>query len=228
MEYNEQDYLYLSGIQHFDFCRRQWALIHIQQVWKENSLTYTGNQIHRKAHNPFLHEKRKGIVISRALPVSSTILGVSGECDVVEFLPNSNGINIHGWEGKFEVVPIEYKRGSGEFTQSDSLQLCAQAICLEEMLCCSIPSGYIYYNQTNKKVKITFTHELRDSVTRTFQEMHNYYRSKYIPRVKKSRKCSGCSLQDYCENTIFKKRSAIEYNRRYHQMEANDTDEKTE
>ena len=111
MEYSQDDYLMISGIQHFKFCRRQWALIHIEQQWAENEHTVVGELMHKKAHDPYLTEKRKDIIIARALPVSSKILGVSGECDIVEFRKCAEGIHLHGHRGMFSVYPVEYKKG---------------------------------------------------------------------------------------------------------------------
>ena len=109
--YTEDEYLMLSGIQHFFFCRRQWALIHIEQQWEENYRTADGRVMHRNVHDAGFHEKRGDLVISRAMAVSSQRLGISGECDAVEFRKDSSGIEIFGLEGRYSVTPVEYKRG---------------------------------------------------------------------------------------------------------------------
>ena len=127
MEYREDDFLMLSGIQHFIFCRRQWALIHIEQQWKENEHTIVGELLHKKAHDPYLAEKRGDVMISRALPVYSRSMGVSGECDIVEFHRAEDGIGLHGHRGLFRVFPVEYKKGSPKESEADILQLTAQA-----------------------------------------------------------------------------------------------------
>lgn len=106
MEYSEDDYLMISGIQHFKYCRRQWALIHIEHQWDENVHTVVGELMHKKVHDPYLTEKRKDVLITRALPVSSRIMGVSGECDVVEFQKSEDGIKLHGHRGLYKVYPI--------------------------------------------------------------------------------------------------------------------------
>ena len=133
MEYTEDEYLMISGIQHFKFCRRQWALIHVEQQWAENVHTVTGELMHKKAHDPYLTEKRKDTIIVRALPVSSRELGISGECDVVEFQKCEDGIQLHGHRGLYSVFPVEYKKGKPKLTEEDKLQVVAQALCLEEM-----------------------------------------------------------------------------------------------
>ncbi len=109
--YGEDDYLQLSGVQHFAFCRRQWALIHIEQQWEENSRTVDGDIMHERVHDANFHEKRGDLVITRAMAVSSARLGISGECDAVELRRSEEGIELHGLEGKYTVTPVEYKRG---------------------------------------------------------------------------------------------------------------------
>lgn len=111
MSYREEDYLMISGIQHFVFCRRQWALIHVEQQWAENRLTAEGEVMHRNAHKDSFVEKRPGILVTRGLRVSSSRLGMTGQCDVVEFLSSENGAVIQGHRGLWDVVPVEYKRG---------------------------------------------------------------------------------------------------------------------
>ena len=103
MEYAEDDYLMISGIQHFKFCRRQWALIHVEQQWAENEHTVIGELMHKKAHDPYLTEKRKDLLVVRALPVSSRTMGVSGECDIVEFRKCEDGVKLHGHRGFYSI-----------------------------------------------------------------------------------------------------------------------------
>ncbi len=127
---NEDDYLMMSGIQHFDFCRRQWALIHIEQQWKENVLTTEGKVDHEKCHNETLIEKRNDIIIMRGMRVVSHQLKLSGNCDVVEFHRINDGISLSKYSDKWLPVPIEYKHGESKWIDADRLQLCAQAIAL--------------------------------------------------------------------------------------------------
>lgn len=198
MEYKEDNYLMLSGIQHFKFCRRQWALIHIEQQWEENVHTVVGELMHKKVHDPYLKEKRKDTIIVRALPVSSRQLGVSGECDVVEFHKSDDGISLHGHRGLYTVFPIEYKKGKPKLTEEDILQLTAQAMCLEEMFSTEILEGAIFYGETRRREPVIFTQKLREEVVRMFQEMHHYYGRGYTPKVKKSKACNSCSLKEIC------------------------------
>ena len=209
--YIEDDYLLLSGIQHFVFCRRQWALIHIEQQWAENYRTADGEIMHRNVHDAGFREKRGDTVITRAMAVSSPTLGISGECDVVEFINDANGININGLKGSYRVVPTEYKRGEPKPDESDIMQLTAQAMCLEEMLCCEIPKGYIFYGETKHRYEVCFSDELRVKTENTIKEMHGYYARKYTPKVKRTHSCNACSLKDICLPVLCGERSARDY-----------------
>ncbi|MXO79914.1 CRISPR-associated protein Cas4, partial [Paenibacillus sp. OT2-17] len=152
--YNEEDYLLLSGLQHFNFCRRQWALIHIEQQWEENVRTIEGNHLHRKADQPMIREKRGDKLIVRALPVHSRELGITGICDVVEFICDPLGVPLAGEEGTYLPFPVEYKRGKPKRNDSDHAQLVAQVMCLEEMLVCEISKGYFYYDEIKHRVEV--------------------------------------------------------------------------
>lgn len=209
--YKEEDYLQLSGIQHFAFCRRQWALAYIELQWTENVRTVEGKLLHEKAHDVSSEEKRGDLIISRAMPVHSRELGISGECDVVEFHRSDVGISLSGREGKYEVVPIEYKRGRPKQNDVDILQLTAQAMCLEEMLCCEIQSGYLYYGETRHRSKVIFDEAVRKRVRDSFLEMHQYYERRYTPRVKRTKSCNACSLKDICLPTLGVGKSATSY-----------------
>lgn len=211
MEYSQDDYLMISGIQHFMFCRRQWALIHIEQQWAENEHTVVGELMHKKAHDPYLTEKRKDIIIARALPVSSKIMGVSGECDIVEFRKCAEGIHLHGHRGMFSIYPVEYKKGKPKLMEEDRLQLAAQAMCLEEMFSTEVPEGAIFYGETRRREIVEITPELRTEVEKMFQEMHQYYDRHYTPKVKYSKSCNACSLKDLCLPKLGKAVSVATY-----------------
>lgn len=209
--YSEDEYLLLSGLQHFIFCRRQWALIHIEQLWEENYRTADGQVLHRNVHDADFREKRGDVIITRSMAVSSSRLGISGECDVVEFHRRNNGIRLFGVEGRYEVIPVEYKRGSPKENESDIMQLAAQAMCLEEMLCCEIGTGYLYYGETHKRAKINIDLELRGRVEKAVEEMHSLYRKQYTPKVRRSKACNACSLINICLPVIFSKKNASDY-----------------
>ena len=209
--YNEEDFLQLSGIQHFEFCRRQWALAYIELQWQENVRTVEGKILHENAHDVSLKEKRGDTLIVRAMPVHSREMGVSGECDVVEFQKEKEGIQLSGKEGLYKAIPIEYKRGKPKENDSDILQGAAQAMCLEEMLCCTIPYGYIFYGEIRHRIKVDFTEEIREKVQNIFAEMHKYYEQRYTPKVKPGIRCNACSLKDICIPVLNKKKSVSGY-----------------
>jgi CRISPR-associated exonuclease Cas4 len=197
-EYTSDELLPLSGIQHFVFCRRQWALIHIEQQWKENALTAEGRIMHKRADDPFFTETRNGVITARSVPIASYRLGLSGVCDVVEFTASPDGVKLPGRDGLYLAAPVEYKRGREKRDPCDEAQLCAQAICLEEMLSVAIPRGWLFYGETRHRVEVELTAELRQLVREMSDEMHAYFSRGYTPRVKTSKACRSCSLADVC------------------------------
>ena len=211
MTYNESDYLMLSGIQHFEFCRRQWALIHIEQQWAENFRTTSGELMHKRAHEETSVEKRGKLLIMRGLRIASAELGVSGQCDIVEFHKEKQGVAISGYDGNWNVIPVEYKRGTEKEGREDQVQLCAQAMCLEEMFLTEIPKGYLYYGESKRRTEILFEEELRTHVIEICAEMHALYQRGHTPKVKTSKKCRACSLKDLCIPRLNKELSVEEY-----------------
>jgi len=190
--------LMISALQHFAFCRRQWALIHIEQLWQDNARTVEGNLMHQRAHDEKQIEKRGDLVIMRGLRVQSQRLGVHGICDVVEFKRSEKGIALAGYDGRWTPYPVEYKRGKPKTHDADELQLCAQAMCLEEMLLCSIPEGSLYYGEPHRRTRVEFTQELRERVETSLLEMHQYTERGYTPKPRPSKGCNACSLKDIC------------------------------
>lgn len=219
MEYSEEDYLFISGIQHFKFCRRQWALIHVEQQWEENVHTVIGELMHKKAHDPYLTEKRKDTIIVRALPVVSKEMGITGECDVVEFRRCEDGVRLHGHRGLYSIYPVEYKKGKPKTDEKDQLQLAAQAMCLEEMFSTKVKEGALFYGETKRREIIHITDELRLEVRDMFQEMHHYFSWHYTPKVKTSKSCSSCSLKEICLPKLSKTVSVGTYVKRMLQEE---------
>lgn len=211
MSYCEEDYLMLSGIQHFAFCRRQWALIHIEQQWADNYRTTSGELFHKKAHDETSFEKRGPLLTVRGLRISSTRLGVTGQCDIVEFHQDKSGIKIQGYDEMWSVVPVEYKRGKPKEGNEDEVQLCAQAMCLEEMFLTEIPNGYFFYGEDKRRREVLFTSDLRDTVEKICDEMHQLFQKGYTPKVKTSSKCKSCSLNALCIPQLMKKISVAEY-----------------
>ena len=211
MSYSEDDLLQLSGLQHFLFCRRQWALIHIEQQWAENYRTVDGELMHEKAHDRSSSESRGNLYIVRGMRIFSKTLGLSGECDVVEFHRNGDGISLAEKDGLWQPYPVEYKHGEPKAGNCDAAQLCAQAMCLEEMLCCEIPKGALFYGEIRRRETVPFTQELREQVRRAAEEMHGLYRRGYTPKVKPMKACSACSLKELCLPVLCKDKSVKAY-----------------
>lgn len=210
-DYKEEDYLLLSGIQHFNFCRRQWALIHIEQQWEDNVRTIEGDHLHRKADEPLIREKRGDKLVVRALPVQSRTLGITGVCDVVEFIRDPDGVSLAGEEGLYLPCPVEYKRGKPKRNDSDHSQLVAQVICLEEMLLCEIQRAYFYYDEIKHRVEVVITEADRERVRANIQEMRHYFERHHTPKAKAGPHCQSCSLLNICVPDILNKRSVSSY-----------------
>ena len=211
MSWPEEDWLQLSGLQHFAFCRRQWALIHIENQWAENLRTVDGGLVHERVHDQAFRESRGDCVTVRGLAVHSAELGVSGQCDAVEFRRVPSGVPLKGREGLWLPYPVEYKRGKPKEHDADELQLCAQAMCLEEMLCCDVTEGALYYAQTRHRAVVPLTPELRGRVRESLGEMHELYRRRHTPKVKPSKACNACSLKDLCLPRLMGRRSVADY-----------------
>ncbi len=207
----EEEYLLISGIQHFVFCRRQWALIHIEDAWEENQLTAEGRLMHDKVHDADLTTVRNGIVILRGLPVRSDRLMITGVCDAVELIPDDNGISFSGRNGRWKVHPVEYKHGTVKTSDCDRLQLAAECVCLEEMLSCEITDASIYYGGTRHRENVTIDDDLRKQLDHMVSEMWGYYRRKYTPKVKPGKACNSCSLVNICIPKLMKERNVSNY-----------------
>ena len=211
MTYEEADFLQLSGLQHFAFCRRQWALIHVEQLWEDNYLTVDGSLMHEKAHDINANETRGDKLVLRGVYVHSTELGVSGQCDVLEFHRTPKGVLLNGREGKWMPFPVEYKRGIAKINDADRLQLCAQAMCLEEMLCCHVDSGALYYGRVRRREEVCFNVEMRANVVAMLREMHELFKRGYTPVVKKHKGCASCSVKDLCMPGLPQRGSVMSY-----------------
>lgn len=211
MAYREEDFLMLSGIQHFAFCRRQWALIHVEQQWEENVRTVEGQLMHKRAHDKMLTEKSKDKLVARSLSVRSYALGIAGECDVVEFWKSDDGVRLQGHRGNYRIYPVEYKRGRPKSTEIDHLQLAAQAMCLEEMFSTDIEEGAMFYGETRRREPVAVSPELREKVTVLFREIHQLYQRGYTPKVRRSKSCNACSLKELCLPQLEKRYQVNDY-----------------
>lgn len=222
VEYPEEDWLALSGLQHFAFCRRQWALIHIEQQWRDNYLTTAGSLEHDRAHDYSESETRGNLLVMRDLRVFSRRLGITGACDVVEFRRSDDGVPLHGRTGCWLPYPVEYKHGRSKQQDADRLQLCAEAMCLEEMLACSIPEGALFYQQTKRRERIEFDTSLRKQVITMAREMHELFQRGHTPKVRPSKSCRACSLRDVCLPKPTGTRSAKRFIEEFVQAETED------
>jgi CRISPR-associated exonuclease Cas4 len=190
-------------------------LIHIENLWAENYRTVDGELMHERTHNEECHEKRGNTIISRGMRVHSFQLGISGNCDVVEFHRTASGLCLKGEEGLWCPFPVEYKHGEPKENSSDAAQLCAQALCLEEMLCCDVRNGALFYGKTKRRFPVEFTADLRKEVMEALKEMHALYQRGYTPKTKPTKACHACSLQEVCLPVLMKHRSVREYMEEY-------------
>lgn len=224
----EEEFLMLSGIQHIAFCERQWALIEIEQYWAENVRTVEGKIMHERADDPYADETRKDIRIVRAMPVISHKLGLRGVADIVEFQRSQNEnkgktVQLDGRKGWWRPYPVEYKRGRPKPDDRDAVQLCAQAVALEEMLHISIESGALFYGQTRRREEVQFHAELRKRVYELACKMHELIKEGKTPKAVKGKHCSLCSLVEACQpNLSIRRKSVISYLQKMTNMEVED------
>lgn len=209
--YSEEDLLPISALQHLAFCERQWALIHLEGAWAENQLTAEGRVMHDRAHEPGM-ESRGDVRISRGLRLRSLRLGLCGIADVVEFhrcgrrddatvtaegaLPV--GVRLPGVPGLWSPFPVEYKRGRPKSGPYDEIQLCAQAICLEEMLGVLVPSAALFYGKPVRRFEVILTASLREETERLASRVHELIRLGDTPAPIYEKKCDSCSLLSLC------------------------------
>jgi CRISPR-associated exonuclease Cas4 len=175
----------ISALNHLLYCERRAALVHLEQAWANNQFTAEGNVLHEIAHSG-ADESQRGMRITRALPLVSVIHAMSGEADVVEFYKNGN------------VVPVEYKRGKPKLNLADEVQLCAQALCLEEMLKVTISFGCLFYGETRRRTTVAFDEELRAVTTQAIGRLHELIASRITPHAVREKKCDKCSLLEIC------------------------------
>jgi CRISPR-associated exonuclease Cas4 len=189
MSYTEDDLIPLSALQHMVFCERQCALIHLEQVWEESGLTAEGRILHERVHEQE-GETRAGVRIERGIPLRSLQLGLVGVADVVEFHPLPGG----GWLP----FPVEYKRGKPKPDRCDEVQLCAQAICLEEMMNLEVPQGALFYGKIRRRHDVSFDRALREATEDVAKRVHALIASGRTPRPTYEKRCKQCSLESVC------------------------------
>ncbi|MGA8029281.1 MAG: CRISPR-associated protein Cas4 [Bryobacteraceae bacterium] len=216
--YSEDDLLLLSGLQHMAFCERQWALIHIEQIWEENRLTAQGRVLHDRVHGQ-TEEVRHDLLIARGLPVHSFRLGLSGQADVVEFArvsteQHTDTIQMEGRTGWWRPAPVEYKRGRVKREGCDRIQVCAQALCLEEMYGIGISEGALFYGTNRRRNVVPLGPELRERTEALAVRMHDLFDRRVTPRAVVIPGCKSCSLRERCfPDSMAKRRSMAAYYR---------------
>lgn len=198
--YNLDDLIQLSALQHMAFCPRQCALIHVEQLWAENRLTAEGRIMHERVHERD-EESRGSVRIERGVGLRSLRLGLSGKADVVEYHRRP--------DGTWKPFPVEYKRGKPKPEDCDKIQLCAQAMCIEEMLKMEIPCGAIFYGKTRRRLDVNFTLDLRRETEETAQQAHELIKCGITPKPVYGKRCENCSLQEACQPRTFQKKRTV-------------------
>ena len=190
----------LSALNHLLFCERRCALIHIEGVFVENAFTLQGGILHETADTPG-YETRSGVRVVRALPLYSQRLGLSGKADIVEFAGRPHG--------PATPCPVDYKRGARRRWDNDDVQLCAQALCLEEMLNVEVPRGAIFHAASKRRREVEFTPELRDGTIQATRRLHELIRQSKVPRAILKPQCEGCSLKGICIPELSERASIV-------------------
>ncbi|MDO4212471.1 MAG: CRISPR-associated protein Cas4 [Bacteroidales bacterium] len=214
MPYAEDDMLMLSGIQHYAFCPRQWALIHIDQQWGDNLLTTEGHIMHQHVDDPFYRQKMGDHICLRSVSLASKELGLYGISDMVELHPvdsPENAITHPQYPGHWMPYPVEYKHGKPKRDDVDVVQLAAQAMCLEEQYGIRIPEGAIFYGEIRRRTEVTFTDELRSAVRAYAAAMHEIFERGVVPSAEPKPYCRSCSLKDICMPETAQRSSASNY-----------------
>jgi CRISPR-associated exonuclease Cas4 len=206
MSYSEDDLIMISALQHYVFCPRQCALIHIEQVWTESGLTAEGRIMHDKVHEEG-NESRGSLRIARGLPLRSLRLGLAGVADVVEFHKTGKGV--------WQPFPVEYKRGKPKPDHCDAVQLCAQAMCLEEMLSTAVQEGALFYGKTRRRADVSFSTSLRTETESVAEKARDLIMSGVTPQPVYEKRCESCSLiRDCMPRKIEKSPSVARYVKR--------------
>lgn len=199
--YSEDEMLMLSGIQHFKFCPRQWALIHIEQQWNDNRLTIEGQILHKHVDDPFYRQKCGDLITLRAVNVASRELGLYGILDAIELHPSlsfENSIQHPKYPGWWNPVVVEYKHGKPKKDEIDEVQLAAQIMCLEEIYAIHISYGIFFYGELRHRVVVNMNDRLRDIVKQCARDMHEIFGKTTVPKADYGKYCDNCSLKDIC------------------------------
>ena len=214
MYYDDDQMLMLSGIQHYMFCPRQWALIHVEQQWADNRLTAEGEALHKNVDNPSYRQKNGDTITLRGVHIASHALGLYGVCDAIELLPSEtkdNAIKHPKYSGYWRLYPVEYKRGHRKPDERDAVQLTAQVMCLEEMYEIQIPEAALFYYETRRREVVTIDEPLRHLTRELSEAMHKTFDNGITPQVVPQQGCKNCSLIDICSPALAKKTTVAYY-----------------
>lgn len=231
--FTEEEFLPISLLQHLLFCTRRAALVHTEGIWSDNIFTALGQNMHERVHTTGV-ESRKDFRITRGLLLRSLNLGITGKADVVEFHrlddayndateADKRAVKLEGVTGLWRAYPVEYKSGHLRHELGYEIQLCAQAICLEEMLCTHVPEGSIYYGKTGRRLDLLFDSQLRLATQTACNELHLLLNSQKTPPAEYGPKCDKCSLLDFClPKVVTKNRSVKSYMDRIAESDSRD------
>lgn len=198
IRHSEDELIPLSGLQHVVFCERQFALMYVERVWADNLFTVEGRELHEQVDGGDA-EARGDVRIARAVPLRSLSYGLTGRSDVVEFRREEGGARVPGLTGHWRPYPIEYKRGKPKLHRADEVQLCAQALCLEEMLGTEVPRGALFYGRIRRRTEVVFDSDLRELVVHAAARARALLERRETPTARREPKCAQCSLLDLCK-----------------------------
>jgi CRISPR-associated exonuclease Cas4 len=213
--FTEDELLPISALQHLVFCERQCALIHLEGQWAENRLTVEGDQLHERVHEDRGAEARGDLRIVRGLTLRSFRLGLVGIADVVEFRPAGQAdaggglVSLPGWDGRWRALPVEYKRGRPKSDICDTVQVGAQAMCLEEMLGGTVAEGALFYASVRRRTPVVVDTALRVAVETAAGRLHGLIRARLTPRARYEKKCDNCSLVEVCMPGLGTRRRSV-------------------
>lgn len=196
----DDDLIPLSALQHYLYCPRQCALIHVERLWAENRHTAEGRVLHERVDAPMI-EKRRGVRTVTAMPLTAPSLGIAGVADVVEF---------HDMEDGERAYPVEYKRGRPKAHRADEVQLCAQALCLEAMLDAPVREGALFYGQTRRRKIVSFDGDLKELTLSTIAAVRELFEQGLTPTAQyQARRCDACSLIELCQPQLLGRRLSV-------------------
>lgn len=209
-KFDEDERLPISSLKQFIYCKRRFALMYLNCDWGENYKIAEGDLLHKRVDDPYFNEKRGDVHISRSVPIFSDRLNLNGVADIVEFIKKEKGIELPHKKDRWQINLVEYKNGKPEKSQADNFQLCAQALCLEEMFHTTIESGDIFYGKIRRRVKVELTDHLKEQVSTQVGNMKTLLKNQKIPVRDEAQNCSLCSLLDVCIPSAFGKQKKVQ------------------